>query len=106
MKPNEGYMVVCQVLLSDLGIPPLLLSIVFISYLILGISGGKTSRVLISRSFPFQVSTPKHLLLYEALGWDPPQFAHLPLIMNSDGTKLSKRQGDVHVENYRQGFDT
>ena len=50
------------------------------------------------------MSTPKHLLLYEALGWDPPQFAHLPLIMNSDGTKLSKRQGDVHVENYRQGF--
>ena len=47
------------------------------------------------------MSTPKHLLLYEALGWDPPQFAHLPLIMNSDGTKLSKRQGDVHVENYR-----
>ena len=54
--------------------------------------------------YPIQVSTPKHLLLYEALGWDPPQFAHLPLIMNSDGTKLSKRQGDVHVENYREDY--
>ena len=47
------------------------------------------------------MSTPKHLLLYEALGWSPPSFAHLPLIMNADGTKLSKRQGDVHVESYR-----
>ena len=46
-------------------------------------------------------STPKHLQLYEAFGWHPPQFAHLPLIMNPDGTKLSKRQGDIHIESYR-----
>jgi glutamyl-tRNA synthetase len=38
-------------------------------------------------------STPKHLLLYRALGWSPPHFAHLPLLVNHDGTKLSKRQG-------------
>lgn len=45
-------------------------------------------------------STPKHILLYEAFGWDIPQFAHLPLLLNPDRSKLSKRQGDVAVEDY------
>jgi glutamyl-tRNA synthetase len=45
-------------------------------------------------------STPKHILLYEAFGWDTPQFAHLPLLLNPDKSKLSKRQGDVAVEDY------
>ena len=45
-------------------------------------------------------STPKHLLLYEAFGWQQPDFAHLPLLLNPDKSKLSKRQGDVAVEDY------
>jgi glutamyl/glutaminyl-tRNA synthetase len=45
-------------------------------------------------------STPKHILLYQAFGWTPPVFAHLPLILNADRSKLSKRQGDVAVEDY------
>ncbi len=45
-------------------------------------------------------STPKHILLYEAFGWEKPEFAHLPLLLNSDRSKLSKRQGDVAVEDY------
>jgi glutamyl-tRNA synthetase len=45
-------------------------------------------------------STPKHLFIYEAFGWTPPKFAHLPLLLNSDRSKLSKRQGDVAVEDY------
>jgi glutamyl-tRNA synthetase len=50
-------------------------------------------------------STPKHLALYKAFGWDPPQFAHLPLLLNPDKTKLSKRQGHVAVEDYiKQGY--
>ena len=50
-------------------------------------------------------SFPKHLLLYRFLGWDPPRFAHLPLILNPDKSKLSKRQGDVAVEDFRsQGY--
>lgn len=50
-------------------------------------------------------STPKHVLLYRFFGWDLPQFAHLPLLLNPDRTKLSKRQGDVAVEDYRaKGF--
>ncbi len=46
-------------------------------------------------------STPKHVLLYKAFGWELPQFAHLPLLLNPDKSKLSKRQGDVAVEDYR-----
>ena len=45
-------------------------------------------------------STPKHILLYKAFGWDLPKFAHLPLLLNPDKSKLSKRQGDVSVEDY------
>jgi len=47
-------------------------------------------------------STPKHVLLYQFFGWEPPQFAHLSLLLNPDKSKLSKRQGDVAVEDYRR----
>ncbi len=47
-------------------------------------------------------STPKHMLIYQAFGWEAPQFAHLPLLLNADRSKLSKRQGDVAVEDYRK----
>jgi glutamyl-tRNA synthetase len=46
-------------------------------------------------------STPKHVLLYDAFGWERPVFSHLPLLLNPDRSKLSKRQGDVAVEDYR-----
>ncbi|GAB4300194.1 MAG: glutamate--tRNA ligase [Ignavibacteriaceae bacterium] len=46
-------------------------------------------------------STPKHIILYEYFGWEKPVFAHLPLLLNPDKSKLSKRQGDVAVEDYR-----
>lgn len=50
-------------------------------------------------------STPKHVLLYDFFGWEKPIFAHLPLLLNPDRSKLSKRQGDVAVEDYRaKGF--
>ena len=45
-------------------------------------------------------SLPKHLLLYDYLEWEAPIFAHLPLLLNPDKSKLSKRQGDVAVEDY------
>lgn len=47
-------------------------------------------------------STPKHVILYNYFGWDKPVFAHLPLLLNPDKSKLSKRQGDVAVEDYRE----
>ncbi len=46
-------------------------------------------------------SLPKHILLYRYFGWELPVFAHLPLLLNPDKSKLSKRQGDVAVEEYR-----
>ncbi len=50
-------------------------------------------------------STPKHIILYEMFGWDKPVFAHVPLLLNPDRTKLSKRQGDVAVEDYlKRGY--
>lgn len=47
-------------------------------------------------------STPKHILLYDFFEWEKPYFAHLPLLLNPDRSKLSKRQGDVAVEDYRE----
>uniref|UniRef100_G1SV59 Nondiscriminating glutamyl-tRNA synthetase EARS2, mitochondrial n=1 Tax=Oryctolagus cuniculus TaxID=9986 RepID=G1SV59_RABIT len=52
------------------------------------------------RGSEWLVSTSKHLLLYRALGWQPPRFAHLPLLLNKDGSKLSKRQGDIFLEHF------
>jgi glutamyl-tRNA synthetase len=42
-------------------------------------------------------STPKHILLYRAFGWEPPNFAHLSLLRNSDKTKVSKRRNPVSL---------
>ncbi|GAU93395.1 hypothetical protein RvY_05344 [Ramazzottius varieornatus] len=54
------------------------------------------------RGVEWQISTPKHLRLYEAFGWTPPVFAHLPLLMNTDGSKLSKRHGALDILQYRE----
>ena len=56
-------------------------------------------------------STPKHILLYNAFGWEPPQMAHLPLIMSPSGGKLSKRKAEeegipVNTKEYvRQNYE-
>ena len=50
-------------------------------------------------------NTPKHILLFEALGYPLPVFGHLPLILNPDGTKMSKRKSQTAVADYvAQGF--
>jgi len=81
------------------------------------------------RGVEWQPSTSKHILLYKlviqqfkikiydlhisdnliilqfiysrAFGWNPPNFGHLPLLINKDGTKLSKRQNDITINSYR-----
>ncbi|KAJ7475708.1 hypothetical protein FB451DRAFT_253988 [Mycena latifolia] len=51
-------------------------------------------------------SLPLHLDIYSALGFEPPLFAHIPILRNADGTKMSKRNGDVKVEDYiRHGWE-
>jgi len=50
-------------------------------------------------------NTPKQILMFEALGHSVPRFGHLPLILNPDGTKMSKRKSQTAVDDYRgQGF--
>lgn len=50
-------------------------------------------------------STPRHILLYQALDWQPPQFAHLPMILGPDRSKLSKRHGATTIIEYKdQGY--
>ncbi len=47
------------------------------------------------------VNTPKQVLLYRALGLEAPEFGHLPLMLGTDGKKLSKRTGDTALQDYR-----
>lgn len=81
-----------QVLLKTDGFPTYHLAVVVDDHLM------EITHVL--RGEEWLPSTPKHLLLYRAFGWEPPQFAHLPLLLNADRSKLSKRQGDVAVEDF------
>jgi glutamyl-tRNA synthetase len=53
------------------------------------------------RGEEFIPSTPKHILLYQAFGWPSPEFAHMPLTLGKDKTKLSKRHGDTAILNYK-----
>lgn len=74
-----------QVLLKSDGFPTYHLANVVDDYEM------KISHVI--RAEEWLSSTPKHLILYEAFGWKPPEFAHLPLILGADRSKLSKRHG-------------
>lgn len=82
-----------QVLLKSDGFPTYHLAVVVDDHLM------EISHVI--RGEEWLPSTPKHVLLYEFFGWELPKFAHLPLLLNPDKSKLSKRQGDVAVEDYR-----
>lgn len=42
--------------------------------------------------------------MHRAFNWTPPFYGHLPLLMNSDGTKLSKRQGDIKISYYKENY--
>lgn len=82
-----------QVLMKSDGFPTYHLAVVVDDHL-MGISH-------VIRGEEWLPSTPKHILLYQFFGWELPKFAHLPLLLNPDKSKLSKRQGDVAVEDYR-----
>ncbi|MCX7833320.1 MAG: glutamate--tRNA ligase [Ignavibacteria bacterium] len=82
-----------QILIKSDGFPTYHLANVIDDYLM------KITHII--RGEEWLPSTPKHILLYEAFGWELPVFAHLPLLLNKDRSKLSKRQGDVSVEDYK-----
>lgn len=81
-----------QVLLKSDGFPTYHLAVVVDDHLM------QISHVI--RGEEWIPSTPKHILLYKQFQWEMPEFAHLPLLLNKDRSKLSKRQGDVSVEDY------
>lgn len=86
-----------QVLLKSDGYPTYHLAVVVDDHLM------EISHVI--RSEEWLPSTPKHILLYEFFGWKAPYWAHLPLLLNPDKTKMSKRKGDVSVDDYiKKGY--
>jgi glutamyl-tRNA synthetase len=86
-----------QVLLKSDGLPVYHLAVVVDDHLM------EISHVI--RGEEWISSTPKHVLLYKFFGWEPPLFAHMPLMRNSDRSKVSKRKNNTSLKWYRdQGF--
>lgn len=83
-----------QVLVKTDGFPTYHFAVVIDDYL-MGITH-------VIRGEEWVISTPKHVYLYQAFGWDAPQFVHLPNILNSEKKKLSKRHGDVAAADFRR----
>ncbi|KKQ28114.1 MAG: Glutamate-tRNA ligase [Candidatus Magasanikbacteria bacterium GW2011_GWC2_37_14] len=93
----ENKLVDDQVILKSDGFPTYHLAVVVDDHLM------KITHIV--RGEEWLSSTPKHIELYKMFGWQPPLFAHLPLLLNPDRSKLSKRQGDVAVEDYiKKGY--
>ncbi len=88
----KGHTIDDQVLLKSDGFPTYHLAHVVDDHLM------KTDMVI--RGEEWLSSLPKHLILFKAFGWDAPKYAHVPLLLNKDRTKLSKRQNDVAAEDY------
>lgn len=89
LSENEGDFIIMK---SD-GFPTYHFSCVVDDHLM------QISHVL--RGTEWLVSTPKHIMMYQAFGWIPPSYAHLPLLINSDRTKLSKRQDASSIEYFK-----
>ncbi|MCA9375528.1 MAG: glutamate--tRNA ligase [Candidatus Doudnabacteria bacterium] len=88
----ESNLIDDQVLLKSDGFPTYHLAVVVDDHLM------EITHVI--RGEEWLSSTPKHLALYNAFGWEPPIHVHVPLLLNPDKSKLSKRQGDVSVEDF------
>lgn len=86
-----------QVLMKSDGFPTYHLAVVIDDYLM------KITHIM--RAEEWISSTPKHILLYKAFGWELPVFAHLPILRNPDKSKLSKRKNPVWASWYlSEGF--
>ncbi|NOS67273.1 MAG: glutamate--tRNA ligase [Candidatus Peribacteraceae bacterium] len=90
----QGHTIDDQVLLKGDGFPTYHLAHVVDDHLM--------ETDLVIRGEEWLSSLPKHILLFEWLGWAPPKYAHVPLLLSKDRKKLSKRDGDVAVEEYIQ----
>ena len=83
-----------QVLLKSDGFPTYHLAVVVDDH-VMGITH-------IMRGEEWMASVPKHLLIYQAFGWDVPPMAHFPSVLGPDGKKLSKRHGSTAVSQFRE----
>ncbi len=83
-----------QVLIKSDGFPTYHFAVVVDDHLM------KITHVI--RGDEWLTSTPKHIFLYEAFGWDVPQYVHMPTVLNKSGKKLSKRHDDVSVADFRK----
>lgn len=93
----ENRLIDDQILLKSDGFPTYHLAVVVDDHM-MGITH-------IMRGDDWISSTPKRLLLYKAFGWEPPIYAHVPLVLGPDGKKLSKRHGAVSIDEFRrQGY--
>jgi glutamyl-tRNA synthetase len=93
----EGHTIDDQVLLKSDGFPTYHLANVVDDHLM-----GVTEVI---RAEEWIVSTPKHVLLYEAFGWEAPLWRHMPLLRNADRSKISKRKNPTSLTWYRdQGY--
>ncbi len=112
--PLEGTTVFNDILLGEMkkknrDIPPdpiLLKSDGFPTYHLANVVDDHLMKIThIMRAQEWIPSGPLHILLYQAFGWEPPQYCHLPMVMGKDGQKLSKRHGATSVVEFRrQGY--
>lgn len=112
--PLEGTTVFSDILLGEMkkknkDIPPdpvLLKSDGFPTYHLANVVDDHLMKIThIMRAQEWIPSGPLHVLLYQAFGWEIPQYCHLPMVMGKDGQKLSKRHGDTSVIEFRrQGY--
>lgn len=84
-----------QILLKSDGFPTYHLAVVVDDHLM------EITHVL--RAEEWISSTPKHILLYQAFGWELPVFGHLPVLRETDRSKLSKRHGAVAILEFKEG---
>ena len=82
-----------QVLMKSDGFPTYHFAVVIDDYLM------KITHII--RGEEWLTSTPKHVYLYKIFGWEEPEYIHLPTVLNKDKKKLSKRQGDVSVADFK-----
>ncbi|MGC9522140.1 MAG: glutamate--tRNA ligase [Anaerolineae bacterium] len=93
----ENELIDDQILLKSDGYPTYHLAVVVDDHMM------KITHVM--RGDDWIPSTPKRILLYEAFGWEPPVFVHVPLVLGPDGKKLGKRHGATSVDEFRrQGY--
>src|SRR5262249_506084 len=95
MQQREAADIDDQVLLKSDGLP---------TYHLANVGDAPLMEIThVIRAEEWMSSTPKHVILYQSFGWEPPKFLHMPLLRNADKSKskISKRKNPVSINYYR-----